>query len=56
MYAIAIDGELLATGLKAGEVLKNLKVRENEAKVEVACFVPGKGWVQVCLEQFAHAA
>lgn len=49
MYALAIDGELVAANLKAEEVLRNLKDRE-EGRIEVASFLEGKGWIPVCLE------
>ena len=50
MYAIAIDGELLASGLKAEQVLENLKHREQDEKIEVASFREGEGWIPVCLD------
>lgn len=56
MYAIAIDGELVASSITASQVLANLKVKRDEGKVEVASFEVGRGWVAVCLDKFAHAA
>lgn len=56
MYAIAIDGELVATGLKAEQVLENLRVKGQGGKVEVASFDPEKRvWIPVCLEKFGFA-
>lgn len=58
MFAIAIDGELVASGLKASQVLETLRdSRQEEAKIEVASFDPGmRKWVPVCLGKFAQAA
>lgn len=55
MYAIAIDGELVASVLNSKQVLENLKVRE-DGKIEVASFDPSlRLWVPVCLDRFGLA-
>lgn len=54
MYAIAIEGDLKATGLTAVQVLKNLKDNKEDGRIEIASFSPGKGWVPVCIDRFIH--
>jgi hypothetical protein len=57
MYALAIDGELVAANLQAGEVLKNLKDSKQGERVEVASFDSRlRLWIPVCLDKFAHSA
>jgi hypothetical protein len=60
MYAIAIDGNVLATVQSRAEVIEKLRdkaVRDeaffnSDGKVEVASFLKGRGWIPVCLELF----
>lgn len=57
MYAIVIDGELRANGIKAGEVLKVLKQNElgEGLTVQVASFSKElRRWIPVCLENFLN--
>lgn len=57
MYAVVIDGELVASNLKAEQVQKNLRVKGEDAKIEVASFdLDQRLWIPVCLEQFSKAA
>jgi hypothetical protein len=61
MYAIAVDGNVLATVQSKGEVVEKLKdkqIRDEaffnaDGKIEVASFQRGKGWVLMCLRDFA---
>jgi len=64
MYAIAVDGNVLAVVQSKPEVIEKLRdkqIRENayfqaDGEVEVASFLKGRGWVRVCLNEFAQAA
>ena len=64
MYAIAVDGNVLATVKSKAEVIEKLedkRIRDEaffnaDGKIEVASFRAGRGWIPVCLNEFAHAA
>lgn len=52
MFALAIDGEYKGQ-VETIQIQKILQDRAIEAKIEIASFVPAKGWVSVCLDKFA---
>lgn len=56
MYAIVIDGELKGSSLPACEIAKAIKQNDKGERlpIQVASFLPGSGWVPVCVEQFVH--
>lgn len=62
MFAIAVDGELVASQVGEQEVVKILRDtrKQGEAnRIEVASFsLAQREWVPVCVErfEFAHAA
>ena len=62
MFAVAIDGELKASHVGEGEVVKILRDTREQgeaSKIEVASFsLVERAWIPVCVErfEFAHAA
>jgi hypothetical protein len=58
MFAVAVDGELVASRVSKEEVVKILKVTRDMqhvgevGRIEVASFEPAEGWVPVCIERF----
>ena len=55
MFALAIDGEYKGQ-VEAIQVKRILADREIEAKIEVASFSPGEGWIPVCLDKFVQVS
>lgn len=63
MYAIAIDGEHIATLVNRAQVVEKLKDRqirerlEEHQLIELASFdFDRRKWIPICLNEFAHAA
>lgn len=55
MYAIVFDGELVAQGIQASEVLKVLKSNKQGYHVEIASYSADcEAWIPVCPDQFIN--
>jgi hypothetical protein len=60
MFALAVDGNVLAVVESKAEVVEKLRdkaIRDNafwnsDGRIEVASFVPSRGWMPICLNEF----